>query len=456
VSPRGSAAPSAGVAQYLARYASAEARLADDFGERYGAVLVVPAFDEEPGLLEQYRSALQSAPERVLVIVVVNATRSRALATWPLHAELLSDLRGTAARRVGQTGASWLARREYCDVLGIDRASVENCFPDGEGVGLARRIGCDLALALHAAGLTRDPFIYCSDADALLPSGYFGARPPAVADNLAGLVFPFWHDAGGDAAIDAATGLYELGLRYYIEGLASAGSPFAFHTLGSALAVHATAYAAVRGFPRRLAGEDFYLLNKLAKVGVIGRVDGITLRLRSRASLRTAHGTGVAAVKLAAQADPEHSPFYNPNCFVLLAAWLDALSEFAVARALAPVRARLEERAGANALDLLAVLDALDAWSALEQAAASCHGARALAARLHTWFDAFRTLKFVHGLRARGAPSLPFRMALEGSGFCTREQAQGAPLEVLRHWFVDLERRRSALRGVPARSPAPR
>jgi hypothetical protein len=450
VSARGrGGALGAGVAQYLARYASTEASLAGALDERYGAVLVVPAFDEEPGLVERYRAALESAPERALVIVVVNAARSRALELSAVHAALLSDLRGNDARRIAEAPDCWLARRECCDVLSIDRASPESCFPDGEGVGLARRIGCDLALGLHAAGLVEDPFIYCTDADAALPSGYFGARPPGAPEDLAGLVFPFWHETGGETAIDEATALYELGLRYYVAGLASAGSPFAFHTLGSALAVRATAYAAVRGFPRRLAGEDFYLLNKLAKVGLIGRVDRVTLRLRSRASQRTPHGTGAAAVKLAAQLDPGQSPFYNPSCFALLAAWLRALSDFAVTRALVPVRGRLEERAGPNARHLLAVLDELGAWPALEEAAARCHGAGALEMRLHTWFDAFRTLKLVHGLRARCAPSLPFRQALEDSALCTPEQARCASLDGLRSWFADLERHWPSLLGVP-------
>jgi hypothetical protein len=446
----GALALDAGVAQYLERYASSEARLADGIDERYGTVLVVPAFDEQPGLVSRYRAALESAPERALVIVVVNAARSRALQTSATHAALLADLRGTAARRIAEAPDCWLARRAYCDVLSIDRASPERCFADGEGVGLARRIGCDLALGLHAAGRIRDPFIYCTDADATLPTGYFGARPPGAPEDLAGLVFSFWHDAGDDPAIDTATALYELGLRYYVGGLASAGSPFAFHTLGSALAVRATAYAAVRGFPRRLAGEDFYLLNKLAKVGVIGRVDHRTLRLPSRASQRTAHGTGTAAVKLAAQADLAQSPFYNPRCFVLLGAWLDALSEFARTRALRSVRSRLGERTGQSAQLLFAALDELGAWSALEQAAARCHGPRALEARLHTWFDAFRTLKLIHGLRARGAPSVPFRSALEGSGLCAPEQARTATLDVLRTWFADRERQCPPLFGIPA------
>jgi len=433
------------VRQYLARHATAEVGLADAISERYRAVLVVPAFREAPGLLAQYRTALAQAPGRVLTLVVVNAAQAHAQASWPLHRELLQELRGASARQLRSEHA-WLARHADTDVLCIDRAHPERCFPDGQGVGLARRIGCDVALALYAAGRIEDPFMYCTDADAELPAGYFGG--PALGADVAGLVFPFWHEPGGDPPIDAATALYELGLRYYVDGLAQAGSPFAFHTVGSALGVRATAYAAVRGFPKRLAGEDFYVLNKLAKVGTIARVAQAPIRLRSRASLRTVHGTGAAAVRLAAQADASETPFYHPGIFPLLGLWLGTLARFARTRQLALVRAEFEAAAGESSAALQEVLDELGAWPALEQAAAQCHGAPALLGRLHTWFDAFRTLKLVHGLRQRGWPSLPFRDALAGSACCTPEQARQATIDELRSLLQAREARRPALFGV--------
>jgi hypothetical protein len=434
----------------LERYAVADARLADALPERYQAVLVVPAFQEAPGLLDRYCSALRSAPGRVLVVVVVNASRARAVEAWPLHAELLSDLRTGDARRVAAAPEAWWARREDCDVLSIDRANPQHCLPDGEGVGLARRIGCDAALRLYAAGRLVDPFLYCTDADAELPAGYFDLSALAV-EGVAALTISFWHEPGGDAAIDAATALYELGLRHYVNGLAQAGSPFAFHTLGSALAVRAPAYAAVRGFPQRLAGEDFYLLNKLAKVGLIERIDRAPIRLQSRASQRTAHGTGVAAVKLAAEGT-RNPNFYHPDCFRALGAWLLALDEFAQTRQLEQARRSLGERSRELGEPLAAALEhalqELDAWRALREAAAHCRAQRALEVRLHTWFDAFRTLKLVHALRRQVAASLPFRAALAASGAVPRELAEKATVDDLRHWLLEAERRSPPWFGV--------
>ncbi len=70
-----------------------------------------------------------------------------------------------------------------------------------------------------------------------------------------------------------ATQLYELSLRYYVAGMKFARSPYAFHTIGSSMAVSPVHYARVRGFPKREAGEDFYLLNKLAKLGSVLELD---------------------------------------------------------------------------------------------------------------------------------------------------------------------------------------
>lgn len=428
---------SAGVAQYLSRYASPEVAIAEAWDERYRSVLVVPAFREAAGMLDQYRPALETAPGRVLVLVVVNAAPPVAASSWPLHRELLLELRGPRPTHLSSAPPAWLARHGGWDVLSIDRAHPEWCLPERQGVGLARRIGCDVALALHAAGRLEVPFFYCTDADAALPAGYFDEPLASTAAEYSAITFAYWHVPGDDAAIDAATAVYELGLRYYVAGLAYAGSPFAFHALGSAMAVEANAYAAVRGFPKRLAGEDFYLLDKLAKVAPIWRDRARTIRLQSRASLRTAHGTGVAAVRLAAESRTGIPTFYNPRIFDLLAAWLRTVNDFAARRDVACARVALASAAAEDATVLDAVLEELGAWTSLELAASHTRSARALHHRLHTWFDGFRTLKLVHGLRSRGFESVPFREALRAPWCETAQRALEAPVDELRQQLAD-------------------
>src|SRR4051812_4745749 len=68
-------------AQYFARYAEPEARLAAAVTERYAACLVVPACAEEPSLLDGFEAALSAAPGRVLFLLVVNAADSASRTT---------------------------------------------------------------------------------------------------------------------------------------------------------------------------------------------------------------------------------------------------------------------------------------------------------------------------------------------------------------------------------------
>src|SRR5262249_56888321 len=119
-------------------------------------------------------------------------------------------------------------------------------------------------------------------------------------DPLSGLprgpafLFPFCHRGSPPPVLADAMHRYEIFLRYYLLGLADAGSPYAFHTLGSAIAVNPMAYAMVRGFPRRLAGEDFHFLNKVAKIGSILRMGGAPIVIEGRRSHPAPFGTRAA------------------------------------------------------------------------------------------------------------------------------------------------------------------
>src|SRR5690606_16125567 len=111
--------------------------------------------------------------------------------------------------------------------------------------------------------------------------------------------------------------------RHYVMGLRHARSPQAFHAIGSTLAIDADSYAAVRGMPRREAGEDFHLLAKLRKLGPIATAPTAPLGLRARRSARTPFGTGRAVARLL---EDENAPmFEHPAAFDLLRGWLETL-----------------------------------------------------------------------------------------------------------------------------------
>ncbi len=118
---------------------------------------------------------------------------------------------------------------------------------------------------------------------------------PLNVKNVAAGIYPFQHLPSPNQHLQLAQQLYDCSLNYYVDGQAWAGSPWAFHTIGSTLVINAEHYAIARGFPQREAGEDFYLLNKLGKIGKeISRLDSKPVALTTRQSDRVLlrHRTG--------------------------------------------------------------------------------------------------------------------------------------------------------------------
>ena len=116
-------------------------------------------------------------------------------------------------------------------------------------IGVERRHGAvdDVALRRRVA----------ADADVLLPADYLTALPEDDAPYSAAL-YPFEHTLEGSPAQQTAMQQYECYLHYYVLGLQAAGSPYAYHSIGSSFAVHMDRYAAVHGFPKKLAGHNQY------------------------------------------------------------------------------------------------------------------------------------------------------------------------------------------------------
>jgi hypothetical protein len=168
----------AGTSKYFARYAEPEALLATGVSASYGAALVVPLCRESSEFLANYDAALRASPGRVLLVCVVNAAEDASAETHAVNRALLADFSRNFPERVGlrAPGVStqaWLGRAEHFDLLCLDRASPRARLPPGEGVGLARKLGADLAVRLWSRGQIACAQIGCSDADATLPRDYF-------------------------------------------------------------------------------------------------------------------------------------------------------------------------------------------------------------------------------------------------------------------------------------------
>lgn len=405
--------------KYCRSYAEPEVGLASAIDAEYARAVVVPAYRESASLIDGYSAAARAASGRTLVVVVVNGAIDRPPEAHAENEALLRQLlaRGSQPSALGRDSRAWLVPCARFDLLLVDRASVERRFAAKQGVGLARKIGCDLALALHVTGRVRSPWIHSTDADVVLPDDYF--RQTDGEDGGAALLFPYAHEAAGDPELDWATALYEVGLRYYVLGLAHARSPYAFHTIGSTLAVDAAAYAGVRGFPRRLAGEDFYLCDKLAKIGPIRRAKAGTVRIRARWSDRAPFGTGRGVRRIADERRAGRaSTLHDPRLFEVLGCCLSGFDAFCETRrldALGDTLARLPEQPR-RAVEGYFV--AKRVREELVAAAAQSADSLRLCRRLATWFDGLRTLQLLHAVRAHALPDLPWFEALARAPFC--------------------------------------
>lgn len=266
------------------------------------------------------------------------------------------------------------------------------------GVGLARKLGHDLLLPYLDFNST-DPVIISLDADTLVKPGYAGAIMAHFSSSVAGgAVIPFEHLQADGERESRAIERYELFLRCYVAGLLFAGSPYAFHTVGSAMACRASAYLKCGGMNRRRAGEDFYFLQSLAKTSGVDRVIGTTVYPSPRRSDRVPFGTG-RAMGMMLDDEPNSIQFYRPHCYLILKAWLEIAMNGCMTRSAALVA---EGQALSAALgDFLAEQKFAAAWQGfLGQHATE----ESLKSAFHGWFDAFRTMKLFHYLVERDWP----------------------------------------------------
>ncbi len=394
------------LAKYLSQYAEPHARQLDDFPNSYDYACVIPCFDECEAFLLTNKTAFHAASS--LVIVVVNQAPAE-----QANANNLALQRFIAASfpRLWQSPDQTLTLYSSgadSHLLCVDAFSPGRQLPLKQGVGLARKIGADIACQLFVSGKIIKPWIFTTDADAKLPDDYFAATATTI--DAAALIFPYQHSRPNDPEQAHAIDLYDYSLRYYAAGLHWAGSPYAFQTVGSTLAIHAEHYAKVRGFPKRSAGEDFYILNKLRKTGDVVTLPSPTISIAARASNRTPFGTGAALRQIMQLKDAERDyVFYHPQVFELLRMFLCALPEIwqrlhnATAGSVNFQTAIFEPIAKKN---LIQVLQTLGVETGIQHAFSHSKTLQGFLKHMHDWFDAFRTLKLLHGLRDGYYPSV--------------------------------------------------
>ncbi len=356
----------------------------------FAGAVVIPALAESAHLFDTLRSLAANPPDllsRFLVLVVVNHREDAPQGDKEDNLETLKRL-AALDTELAPLRLGW-----------VDVASPGLEMPaKAGGVGLARKIGLDLALT-RLNFTAQNPLLICLDADTLVEPSYL----PALGRHFrhatcGGAVIPFCHRPGESAEQQLAIDRYELFLRSYVLGLALAGSPYAFHTVGSAMACTASAYIRMGGMNRRPAAEDFYFLQQLHRTAGVEQLRGTMVHPSPRPSHRVPFGTGRSISRTLLE-DPDSVLFYQPECYRTLGDWLkiatgspdrEAVAMLAEAAVVSPHLAEYLEGAGFTGI-----------WEGLRK---NHREAKALCSAFHGWFDGLKTMKLIHHLSAAAFP----------------------------------------------------
>ncbi|MBF0436089.1 MAG: glycosyltransferase [Magnetococcales bacterium] len=333
------------------------------------------------------------------------------------------------------TVTSWVEKHTHC--FFTVRTRFHPDLPHRQaGVGLARRLGMDEACnRLLSANETTPGIIVALDADCQVAPNYWTALVDHFRQNpkIVGASLSFQHPLD-DLTFNHRQGIihYELFLRLYRQGLRYAGSPHAYHTVGSAMAVRADAYRRVGGMNQRKAGEDFYFLQKVMAHGMFSDLTTTTVFPSARMSLRVPFGTGRAMTQWH-QEQPQHFLTYDPKVYADLRHFFQAVGK----------TSRIRDGHIPDASPCLEAFLAKQRFNgALAEIAANTASAESFMKRFFLWFNPFKILKFVHFASDAWYPRVPVGQAAR-----TLLQWMGTPVdqpldgdETLLHVFQRLDR----------------
>ena len=390
------------IKKYLSTYAETESQDLSPFDNTYKYVLVIPICNEPVNCLRQVFSCTQQAD--VLIVAVLNSPVGKQ--QWANNNILfINELieKSTVKKQLNRV-AALLSFADFNDVVLVDR---NNAIPEKLGVGLARKIGADIALQLYQQKTISCPWIFSTDADVVLPRDYFSILDKKHQQHSA-LVLDFKH-VSEDVDLLNLQMAYDIKLRYYHAGIIYAGSGYDYIPLGSTLIINMLCYAQVRGFPKKNAGEDFYLLNKLAKIKPVSYdQDDCVIAISARISDRVPFGTGPALAQIQALESPEQYSYYHPQCFIYLRQWLLFLNAMWANDSL-----NLKPPTDSK---LLALYQQLNCLHVFKKSLAQITSATRWQQFVHQWFDAFKTLKTIHFFDVL-YPRLTYRQLLNNESF---------------------------------------
>ncbi len=273
------------------------------------------------------------------------------------------------------------------------------------GVGLTRKIGMDEAVDRFALADNPRGIIVSLDADTLVERNYLRAieqyfEAHRKVDSCS-MAFEFQDEFAGNPMQAEAILRIELAERILVAGLRHCGHPYAFHTLGAAMAVRTGAYQAQAGMNKRKTGEDFDFLQKFIELGVHGDCVAARVYPSSRISQRKPGGIGQRVALYCATPDPDF-PVFALESFVELAEGLKGVKTW---YALGPEG--IPQILNAFPPGLHAYMQEAGFLKVIPEIQRYTNSEAAFEKRFYRWFNSLKTFQYFAFCRDRFHPDQP-------------------------------------------------
>ncbi|MBR9997752.1 MAG: family 2 glycosyl transferase [Cyclobacteriaceae bacterium] len=283
---------------------------------------------------------------------------------------------------------------------------IKNLPAKWSGVGLARKLAMDEAVRRFRKSGNPQGIIIGFDADSTCRENYLVTVKNEFENfRLNGASIHFEHPMEGDPRLHAGIIQYELHLRYYIMAQKYAGFPYAFHTIGSSMAVRNDVYEKQGGMNKRKAGEDFYFLHKVIPLGEYKEISGTTVFPSSRESDRVPFGTGKAMLEWMKNQD-QILTTYHPVIFQSLKQLFDMVEDLYANNKVTGNLRHLPE-------SLWNFLERDNFENKVEEFRAQSSMASNFRDKFFRWFNGLKLLQYVHYAQAELYPPIPLTEAVQ-------------------------------------------
>ncbi len=343
---------------------------------KFNQAIIIPSYGESDYLPQTLSSLVKNDPailQDTLVVVVVN------------HAEDADDF----FKNDNEKTLRFLSTTDYLFTLGIVDAATQGVeLPSKQaGVGLARKIGMDLALPYLTS---KRSLLFSTDADTTVNSHYL----KIVLDyfklyNADAAVVGFSHSVQENPDLNNTIKEYEAFLLITAKKINEAGSPYGYVSMGSTMVCTTEAYTAVGGMSRKKVTEDFYFLQELAKFCGVHTIPNILVYPSPRPMSRVYLGTGFR-MEQAQQGFEIKSLYYSKHAFTVLKKWI-ALGTSAWKMSLVEL---LDKTKSQNKdLKKFLLMEGIEPiWNNLQSSSPSeNHFIR----QFHRWFDSLKTIRIL-------------------------------------------------------------